>query len=118
MTPSQGVKINKKYTILVDSVKSVTVENKLLKKNIDTLNTNINSLNKKVFDLNSENSRLNNSLKLSNDSLNMKNKLIEEYEKKFKKFEYIDLSTRRRTTIGIGAAILTWITLAIISSKS
>lgn len=118
MTPNQGMKINKKYTILIDSVKTVSTENRNLRTNLDTLKTNINSLNKKIFNLNSENFQLNNSLSLTRDSLNKKNKDFEIYKKKYEQLEYIDLSTKRRTTIGIGVAILTWITLVIVGSKS
>jgi len=118
MTPTQGVKINKKYTILVDSIKSVSFENKNLKTNIDTLKTNINGLNNKIFNLNNENYQLNNSLNLTRDSLNKNNKDFENYKKKYGHLEHIDLSTKRRTTVGIGVTILTWLTLFIISAKN
>lgn len=113
MTPNQGATINKKYTILIDTIKKISFENKNLKGKVD-------SISKKNATLSFENNKLTNSLNQSNNAVKIYKDSLQKTNSDFllykKKFEISNLSEKRLTIWGITSTLLIWISIVVFSS--
>lgn len=88
------------------------------KKDVISLNDTVKKLKWNLITTNAESQRkfakVKDSLDIANNQLMINRQQIEFYQqemKRIEKLEYIDKKVRRRVTIGLGAALVTWWTI-------
>jgi chromosome segregation ATPase len=103
MTVKQAEAINNKFQSLEDSIAQ-------LKASIDGCATSLNFTKNKL-------ETATNSIVVANDSIIRLNTIYDKEVKRQDKLEWIDKYARKRVTIGVGAAILTWLAFILVTIK-
>jgi hypothetical protein len=113
LTKKQVIEVNRTIDLKNLSLSKYQSSVLKLKDTIKTLRWNIVTTE---ADLQRKMARVKDSLDLSSSNLMKANSEIEFYKgemKRIEKLEFIDKRTRRRLTVGIGAALVTWWTIII-----
>ena len=103
MTVKQAEAINNKFQALEDSIAQLNSE-------LNGCGTSLNFTENKLNNTSTE-------LSIAQDSLSKTHNLYITETKRQDKLEWKDKFTRKRVTVGVGAALLTWLVFIVVTIK-